>query len=427
MLSKLKTNAAVEVSSRVNNLSGARSLLARTYLCTFLLAACVVTSAQAEEGTSYANSQDFQLHGFISQGLIDVNGSDFVNDDGGLSAELTEIGLNASYQLTNKFRLAAQVVYLDGGNRYSQGARVDYALLDWSAYTNESWQANVYFGRFKNNHWLYSSSRDIPFARPSIILPQSVYFDGFRDIAVGSDGIAAKLSHSTDEYGNFDWQLSYGSSPISDEQTNNILSEYAQGTAEQDYDAQASIYWQPAFSSWRFGLSLLDAEFTYEQGSHDSFFDADFTFQFYTINAIYAGEKWEFSGEIYQQRFTIDGFYSPDFQLDNIGQGFYLQSRYKLTQQLTLLARYEDFYLNKEDKDGKKLQQITGGAIPYYFAFHKDITLGVNYDITSNFSMRMEYHWVKGAGRLTPVVVPNAIINNTEDWQMWAVQLMYWF
>jgi len=430
MLSKLKTNAAVDVSSRVNNLLSFIGCFARPKTIVIVLAALSGSIAQAKEPNIFSTSQDFQLHGFISQGLIDVNGSDFVNDDGELSAELTEIGLNASYQLTSKFRLAGQVVYLDGGNRYAQGARVDYALIDWSAITTENWQANIYLGRFKNNHWLYSSSRDIPFARPSIILPQSVYFDGFRDIAVGSDGIASKISYSTDDYGNFDWQISYGTSPISDEQTTNILSDYAQGDAEQDYDAQTSLYWQPAFSSWRFGISLLDAGFTYDSAgvsNGDFFFDSDFTFQFYTLNALYEGETWEFSGEVYQQRFTMDGFYHPTFELDNIGQGFYLQSRYKITQQLTLLARYEDFYLDKEDKDGKKLEQSTGGQVPYYFGFHKDVTLGLNYDFTSNFALRAEYHWVRGAGRLTPVVAPNPGINDSEDWQMWAVQLMYWF
>jgi len=428
MLSKLKVKTAVTILSRINNFFSSIACFSRSIA--FLLAALTVNIAQAQETNTYSTSQDFQLHGFVAQGLIDVDGSDFVNDDGELSAELTEIGLNASYQLTSKFRLAGQVVYLDGGNRYAQGARVDYALIDWSALTTENWQVNIYLGRFKNNHWLYSSSRDIPFARPSIILPQSVYFDGFRDIAVGSDGIASKVSYSSDSYGNFDWQFSYGSSPLSDEQTTNVLSELAQGTTEQDYDTQTSLYWQPAFSSWRFGLSLLDATFTYDsagQGINDAFADSDFSFQFYTLNALYEGEKWEFSGEVYQQRFTIDGFYYPGFELDNIGQGYYLQSRYKLSDKITLLARYEDFYLNKDDKDGKKQEQNTGGLVPYYFGFHKDITLGLNYDITSNFSARMEYHWVRGAGRLTPVVVPNTQINDSEDWQMWAVQLMYWF
>lgn len=386
----------------------------------------LLNQAWAADDTSYFNSHDFKLHGFISQGLIDVNGSDFVNDDGSLSTELTELGINGSYQINSTFRLAAQLVYLDGGNRYEKGLRVDYALLDWSAYSSDYWQTNIYLGRFKNNHWLYSSSRDVPFARPSIILPQSVYFDGFRDIAVGSDGGAIKISHSDDDLGNFDFNLSYGKSPVSDEQTSIILGDLAMGTAKQDHDAQASFYWQPAFSPWRFGLSLLDADFSYEQNeTFDFFTDADFTFQFYTVNALYEGENWEFSGEIYQQRFIVDGFYFPGSHLDNVGQGYYGQTRYKVTSNLTALLRYEDFYLNKEDKDGKILEETTG--VPYYFAFHKDIALGLSYDFTSNIKVRAEYHWVRGAGRLTPVVVPNPRVNSSEKWQMWAIQLMYWF
>ncbi len=429
MLSKLKTNAAVELLSRVNHLFSSICWISQMKILAMVLSGLTVCSAQARDAQT-ANLQDFQLHGFISQGLIDVDGSDFVNDDGELSAELTELGINSSYQLNDKFRFAGQVVYLDGGNRYAQGLRLDYALMDWLALINDKWQANIYLGRFKNNHWLYSSSRDVPFARPSIILPQSVYFDGLRDIAVGSDGVALKISYSCDVYGNFDGQFSYGTSPIAEEQTKNILGENALGDSTQDYDVKSSLYWQPVFSSWRFGLSLLHEGFTYDSAGMnqgDLYSDANFTLQLYTLNALYEGEIWEFSGEVYQQRFIIDGFYQPGFNLDNTGQGYYLQSRYKATEKMTFLVRYEDFYLDKEDKDGKQLEQNSSGQVPFYFGFHKDITLGLNYDITSNFSARMEYHWVNGTGRLTPVVAPNPSINSSENWQMWAVQLMYWF
>ena len=375
-----------------------------------------------------ASEQDFQLHGFISQGLIDVDGSNFVNDDGDLSAELTELGLNGSYQLSSTLRLAGQVVYLDGGNRYAKGVRIDYALLDWSIYDSYKWQANVYLGRFKNNHWLYSSTRGIPFARPSVILPQSVYFDGFRDIAAGGDGIAIKISHSDDDFGDFDLNLSYGSSEFSDEQAEIVLSKLAQGNIKQNYDAQASFYWQPAFSSWRFGVSLLDSVFSYEANDNFDFFvEGDFSFQFYTINALYEGENWEFSGEVHQTRFTTEGFYNTKHYSAPVGQGFYLQSRYKVNEKLTLLARYESFYIDKNDRDGKKLEEETGGLVPAYFAYHRDTTMGMSYDFSSDFSLRLEYHWLQGAGRLTPVVVPNPQINDSKNWQLWAVQLMYWF
>jgi len=375
-----------------------------------------------------ASEEDFQLHGFFSQGLIDVNGSNFVNDDGDLSAELTELGLNGSYQLSSTLRLAGQVVYLDGGNRYNDGVRVDYALLDWSVYTNKNLQINLYLGRYKNNHWLYSSTRDVPFTRPSIILPQSVYFDGFRDIAVGADGISVKVSHSSDSLGYFDFNLSTGVSPISDEQTKIILSDHAHGDMKHTYDLQASLYWQPVLSAWRFGLALLDSDFEYsaaEQG--DMFIDANITLRRYFANVLYEGESWEFSSEIFQERFIFDDFYYDGFTQDVIGQGMYVQSQYKVNNDLNLLLRYERFYANKDDKKGHDLEDSTQGLVPSYFAYQHDITTGFSYDLAENFRVQFEYHYIKGTARLTPVVLPNPHINNSKNWKLWAVQLMYWF
>jgi len=375
-----------------------------------------------------ASDQNFQLHGFAAQGLINVNGSNFVNDDGSLSTELTEIGLNASYQLSSSFRLAGQVVHLDGGNRYNDGVRVDYALLDWSAYSNEYWQVNLYVGRYKNYHWLYSSTRDVPFTRPSIILPQSVYFDGFRDIAVGADGVAVKISHSSDDLGYFDFNMSTGASSISDEQTKIILSDFAFGKMKHTYDLQASLYWQPLLSPWRFGIALLDSDFEYNAAeTGDVFINANITLQRYMANILYEGERWEFSGEILQERFVFDGFYYEGAHRDTIGQGMFVQSQYKVNQDLTLLLRYERIYVNKDDKKGHDLEDSTQGLVPSYFAYQYDATVGFSCDLAENFRMQFEYHYIKGTARLTPVVLPNPKINNSENWQLWAVQLMYWF
>jgi len=378
--------------------------------------------------SGYCQGENFQVHGFAAQGIIDVNGSNYVNDDGALSTELTEIGLNASYSLTQTLRLAGQIVYLDGGNRYDDGVRVDYALLDWSAYSNENWQVNFYLGRYKNYHWLYSSTRDIPFTRPSIILPQSVYFDGFRDISVGADGGALKISHSSDTLGNFDFNISTGSSPISSEQTKIVMGDFAIGEMKHSYDLQTSLYWQPLLSSWRFGLALLDSDFEYEAVAQgDMFLDADITLQRVIANVLYEGESWEFSGEILQERFVLEDFYFDNFHRDSIGQGIYVQSRYKVNSDLTLLARYERYYANKDDRSGRELEASTGGSVHSYFAYQHDATLGLSYDLADNLRLQFEYHYIEGAARLTPVILPNPEVNDNESWQLWAMHLMYWF
>ncbi len=391
-------------------------------LIIFLLLAVVPTS-KAE--TLFG--KNWQWHGFAAQGVIDVKGSNFVTDGKEVSTKLSEFGVNTSVQLASNLRFAAQAVYLNGGNRYFEGARVDYLLLDWTFLNTSKWQGNLYLGRFKNVHWLYSSVRNIPFVRPSIILPQSVYFDGFRDIAVGADGSALKISYNDGYIGDFDFNFSYGTSPISKKQQQIILSEFAQGKAEQDFDAQASLYWRPALSQWRFGLSLLDSDFSYRQANVDFFTSAKFAFQFYTLNALYEGEQWEFSGEIYQERFVTKGLVYPQFLQDSIGQGMYLQSRYKWDDNITLLMRYEKFYSDKEDKKGNKLALNSGGRTPSYFAFQNDLTIGASYDVTHNMQVRLEQHWVAGTSRLTPVTLPNPLLNDHKNWQITAVQLMYWF
>ncbi|NMP31764.1 hypothetical protein HII17_09330 [Thalassotalea sp. M1531] len=392
------------------------------YSITLLFGFAITNVAIAVE-----EDRKLQIHGFIAQGIIDASGSDFVNDDQDLSFELTEVGINSSYQISDNLRLAGQAVYLNGGNRYAEGARVDYALIDWSAYQSLSSQLNIYIGRYKNYHWLYSTTRDVPFARPSIVLPQSIYFDGFRDIAVGGDGIALSFKHNKEGWGDFDFNLSYGTSIISDKQRKIILSKLSTGDMEHDLDYQASIYWQPQDSQWRFGWAGLDSDFTYDMGKNDSFLDADITLQRFILNALYEGENWEFSGEAFQERFVFTGFYSPYFKQDNLGQGFFVQSRYQWKEKIRVLARYEKFFANKDDKNGSGLEESSFGTIPSYFGYQHDAVLGVSIDFTSNLRLQLEHHWVEGTARLTPVVLPNAAINDEEHWQMWAAQLMYWF
>lgn len=395
------------------------------YLTLFsLLLANIVHATTAEQQKA---SSPWQVHGFLSQGAIKASGSDFVNDDQKTSFELTEIGLNASYQVNNSMRLAGQLVYLNGGNRYAEGARLDYLLLDWSVYQSLDSQVNVYLGRFKNYNWLYSSIRDVPFTRPSIVLPQSLYFDGFRDIAVGGDGIAIAYKQSAGSFGELDFNLSFGTSSISDKQRAIILGEFANGEMDHDFDVQSSVYWQPAESQWRFGLALLDSDFGYKAGQHDLSQDADIVLQRFMLNALYEGERWELSGEAFQERFILDGFYHPNFHRDNKAQGFFVQTRYKWAEQLKVLARFEKFFANKDDKNGSELAKNPLTSMPNHFGFQHDITLGLAYDLASNMQIQMEHHWVEGTARLTPVVVPNVQINKNKHWQMWAVQFMYWF
>lgn len=399
----------------------------KTKLGTTLLVVLVCTLLTFQVIGQNLSQQDWQVHGFLAQGVINVDGSDFVNDDKTLSAELTEVGINGSFQSFDNLRFTGQAVYLNGGNRYTNGLRVDYLLADWSFITNEKWQANLYLGRFKNYHWLYSSTRDVPMTRPSIVLPQSVYFDGTRDMSVGGDGAALSVKYFSESWGDFDFNISSGVSPISAEQTDLIMGRYSKGDLEHNEDLQASIYWQPSFSNWRFGIAVTDAEFTYEKKGQSFFSDGTINLNRLYANGEYQADNWTVSLELLQETMELNGVLYSSFERKTTGQGGFVQGEYQLNSQVKLLGRYEHYFSNKDDQHGRKLNKDSYGLVPNYFGYQHDAVFGITYSLLSNLQLQFEHHWIKGTARLTPVILPDPSVNDNKYWQITAAQLIYWF
>ncbi len=373
---------------------------------------------------SSLKAETLNWHGFVAQGIIQSNDSNFVNHDGDPSVRLTEIGINASYRLNQSLRLAGQAVYLNGGNRYPEGLRMDYLFLDWKLLDSFEWQVNLNVGRFKNYHWQYSSTRDVPHTRPSIILPQSIYFDVFRDVSLGSDGVALIGKHIND-FGEWDFNWSYGRSEVSDTQQINLFTPLAKGELKQDFDHQLSLSWQPHAANFEVGVAFVDADFSYRKGPQDGLVDGNVTTQRSMLRLKYESENWDFSSEIMKERVIFDGIVGDGLYSDVTAEGGYIQGQYFVSPSITAVARLDLFDLDRTDRDGQIRQQTTG--IPAYFAYMDQFMVGLSWDFTKQWKVRGEFHRVKGAGRLAPVILPDLQSNNSEYWDVWAVQFMYWF
>jgi hypothetical protein len=373
-----------------------------------------------------SRADDFTWNGFVAQGIIQAQDSNFVESNGDVSLKLTELGVNASYRISNHLRLAGQAVYLNGGNRYTEGVRMDYLFLDWQVYSDTDWLFNIHLGRYKNYHWLYSSTRDVPHTRPSIVLPQSSYFDIFRDVALGSDGLAIRANR-TSEIGDWQFNWSYGSSNISQEQMTNLLAPTATGELKQDFDHQMSLSWTSTESTWQFGFNLLDSDFVYHAGANDAFVGGKVTTQRLMVNAAYHSQNWELVTELVKERVILDNVVFNTFENDTTAEGGFVQWRYFVKRDQTLMLRFDLYDRNRKNRNGSMLPQQTGGLSLSYFGYMDQATVGYSWDFEQNWRVQAEYHKIKGAGRLAPVIIPDLEVNADKYWDMWAVQLMYWF
>lgn len=370
--------------------------------------------------------QEFSWHGYLSQGLTQSINSRFITDDESITTELTEVGFNGHYQLSSNISVAGQVVYLDGGNRFERGARLDYLFLDWELPEIAGWQSYVHIGRFKNRHWLYSATRDVPQTRDTAVLPQSVYADGFRDIALGSDGVHAGFTRYTNEH---IWEVnwSYGRSHINKAQTEYLLGTDAKGRAKQDFVHQASVFLQPSAMNWKLGASWLSSDFRYEPAAVDYRFAGDVDFLRLMVSALYFSENWELSAELLREIQDAQGLFTPTYEEKRRGEGGFVQFRYRFTPEISGLIGYDTYTHDVSDEDGERLFVTSGGAVPPYFGYMDAVVLGARWDIAPQWRLQAEHHWVDGATRAVSLLDRNIASHTEEQWRMWSIQLMYWF
>ena len=140
-------------------------------------------SSTAQWFRSMHSSGDLQIHGFASQAYIYTSDNDvFGNSDDNGSFGFTEIGINALLRPLPRLQLSAQGLSRRAGQGTSATPRLDFAVADYRLFSQDTNQFGIRVGRLKNPFGFYNDTRDVPFTRPSILLPQSIYFDRIRNV-----------------------------------------------------------------------------------------------------------------------------------------------------------------------------------------------------------------------------------------------------
>lgn len=126
-----------------------------------------------------------QVHGFASQGFLWTDQNNWLTTNSTqFSGAMTDMGLNMSSQLTDKFRVGAQVYDRNLGQLGQWHPSLDWAVADYR-FTN--W-FGVRAGKVKTTLGLYNDSQDLDFLRVFAFLPQGVYPTDLRDVTMAHAG-----------------------------------------------------------------------------------------------------------------------------------------------------------------------------------------------------------------------------------------------
>ncbi len=368
---------------------------------------------------------EMQLHGFIMQGLVNTSDNNFFGQSHNrISSDFREFGVNASWRLKPELQLSAELLSHRAGGTDDGRLRLDYGLIDWTVHTSESGRSGVRLGRLKAAYGLYNTTRDVPFTRPSIILPQSIYFERTRNLTVSADGGEIYL----ERYG--DGALLSASFALGRPQADTSAAKIAlvglaaNGHLESDPTPDFHLLYETDGGKYRLGFTAARLKLHYHPGPGDNLQAGTFELRPLVFSAQYNDENWSLTGE-YARRNTVINNFGPAFYNGHAaGESYYLQGTYRITPRWEALLRYDVFYADRNDRHGQTFSAAT--RWPGYLRFAKDWTTGIRYDVTSSFMLRAEIHRINGTGFLPVQDNPNPFAMQ-QRWNLYLLLASYRF
>jgi hypothetical protein len=388
-------------------------------------------------------SWKIDVHGFASQGFLYSDNYNFLapNSDGG-SFSYNEIGINFSKDLTDKLRIGVQFLARDLGDIYNDEPEIDWAYgdyhwLDW---------LGIRAGILKVPLGLYNETRDVDMLRTSVLLPDGVYHEPYREFMMGLAGVGIYGAIPVGPVGDMDYQVLAGTTNLKDD--GGIAKNYEDDVRSTwtavgggvysylvDFDIDrfdveemyvGSLVWR---SPWglRLGGTYNRASFvtkassqvnvmvpagpggTYVDGGY--FDDVEvsmdtFWIRNYTLSAEYTWEDLVIAAEYWNNTFETDAtlnFATNNF-LDGTAPtnrrdmyGYYFSASYRVNPWLEL-GSYISIFHPWGDKT--TLEKTNNLNLPDSKDFSKDIALSTRFDINEYWTFKLEGHRINGTGAL---------------------------
>nr|WP_231366595.1 MULTISPECIES: hypothetical protein [unclassified Thioalkalivibrio] len=401
---------SVSKSSRWNKV---RPALGGTLL---LIASSAAGPAMADEGALGT----LQLHGFLSQGWVTTDYNNFFgsSSDGSGSFDFTELGVNASLRPREDLLLSAQVLSRRAGEIGDDGRpKLDHGLIDYQALSGPERTVGVQLGRVKNPFGLYNQTRDMPFTRPGILLPQSIYFDRARSLALASDGGKAYFEERIGDAGLLRGEVGFGRPQADDDLQGALRLDNVPGSIEPRNSTIAQLLYEHDGGRVVAGLSAAQVKARFER---DGGPDGQFAFEPWILSLQYNQPLWSLTGEYALRHSSMEGLSDLGADFDITGESWYLQYSRRFSDDWEWLIRYDSLVVDRSDRSGRGFAAATG--LPAHARYAEDWTVGLRWHPHPQVMLGAEYHHIEGTGWLPSGDNPDPS-ETRKRWNMLMLQL----
>ncbi len=333
-----------------------------------------------------------QIHSFASQGFAYSSQNNYLTMQTSRgSLAMTDVGLNASVQITDRFHVGAQLYDRNIGNLGNWDPSLDWAFGD---YKFTPW-LGVRAGKVKTTLGLYNDTQDFEFLHTWAILPQSSYPMDLRASRIAHTGADLYGQVSLRRYGDLSY-TGYVGSRSADE-----YGGYRYGlqdfgidlTSESGWQAGGDLRWTNPVNGLVLGVSYLHSPavgdgrievapqvrlpFHTDSGDNTTVFYGEYR----VGNLTLAGE---YRREILKGTESVATLPPLPYELDQ--RGWFASASYRICRKLELGTYHSRFY-PAWDQDH---------AAPDGHIFEQAVTARI--DLNRHWDVKIEGHFMDGYG-----------------------------
>lgn len=383
-----------------------------------LLAALAAAPAAADP---LYRSGNLQLQGFAAQSLITTSANNFFGKTRDtLGTGFTEAGVNGVWQTRAGLLVAGQVLYRRAGKSDREGVRLDYLQVVWPAWQRGDDALELRVGKIKIPYGLYNETRDVPFTRPSILLPESIYFDTARNFALAAPG--AGLNARWRAAGG-EWQANLAAvrpGRLGTAAEANFLRRDQPGYLQSDASYAAQLRWNTPDQSTLLALSWVNSDAGYHPAPGDPLGSGKLRFAPWVLSAQKHLDTVTLTTEYAWAHIRLYDFHLP-INVSANTRAWYVQGAWRFRPRWEGLLRYDAIISPLKNNP---LGALTG--TPYFTRYAKDWTIGLRWDATPALMLRSEFHHVTGTAWLPALDNPDPQ-QEARVWNMVLLQASWRF